>query len=176
MVLHASFEPEQVRAVIAPYREAGRLTLEQAAALSAHWKRVSGLAIIVSAFAGTFWSALIIWFIGRVLLKTRFAYWKAVEVVGLSGTILILGAIVTALLISATGDPSARPALSLICAKLPPGTQLREVAGIFDCFQLWTISIMTVGLSRLCAVTIKESAFWVFGYWLLIKLALLVLA
>src|ERR1039457_507501 len=73
------------------------LVAAQASAVSGHVDRFSAVAVWVGAFAGTFWSALLLWFIGRVFLKTRFSYWKALEVAGLTGTIVVLGAIVTVL-------------------------------------------------------------------------------
>jgi hypothetical protein len=43
-------------------------------------------------------------------------------------------------------------------------------------FHLWTTTVLAIGLSRLSGVTFKESAFWVFGYWLVARVALILLA
>lgn len=61
----------------------------------------SAMAITVAALAATGWSALMLWFIGRVFLGARFSYWKAVEVVGITGSIVVLGEVVTALMAAA---------------------------------------------------------------------------
>jgi hypothetical protein len=143
---------------------------------SADWKRVSALATCVGAFAGSFWSAFLLWFIGRAFLRARFSYLKAVEVVALTGSIVALGAIVTALLVGASGNPAARPALSLFALHLPSDSPVRLVLDILNFFYLWTITVLAIGLSRLSGVTLKESAFWVFGYWLVTRLALILLA
>jgi hypothetical protein len=176
VLLELTTSPEQTRALIAPLLDNGQLNQDQAATLSAHWKSVSRIAIGLSACAGTFWSALVLWFIGRVFLKSRFGFLKALEVVGLSGAILVVGTIVTGLLIAATGDASARPALSLFCGKLQPDSWSRSAAGMIDGFHLWTIAVLTIGLSKLGSVTIKEAAFWVVGYWLFVRTALALLS
>jgi hypothetical protein len=143
---------------------------------SADWLRVSALATCVGAFAGTFWSAFLLWFIGRAFLRARFSYLKALEVVALTGSILALGAIITGLLIGASGNPAARPALSLFAPHLPSDSPVRLVLDTLNFFHLWTTTVLAIGLSRLSGVTLKESAFWVFGYWLVARLALILLA
>jgi hypothetical protein len=35
--------------------------------------------------------------------------------------------------------------------------------------------VMAIGLSRLCNVTFKEGAFWVFGYWVATRIVLIIL-
>lgn len=143
---------------------------------SADWQRVSALATCVGAFAGTFWSAALLWFIGRAFLRTRFSFMKAVEVVALTGSIVALGAIVTALLIGASGNAAARPALSFFALRAPSTDPVRLVLDMFNLFHLWTTTVLAIGLSRLGGVTFKESAFWVFGYWIVVRLALIFLA
>jgi Yip1 domain len=151
-------------------------TAAQAEPGSVDWQRVSALATCGLAFAGTFWSAFLLWFIGRAFLRARFSYMKAVEVVALTGSIVALGAIVTALLIGASGNPAARPALSFFAPHLPSDNPVRLVLDILNIFHLWTTTVLAIGLSRLSGVTFKESAFWVFGYWLVARLALILLA
>jgi hypothetical protein len=87
-----------------------------------------------------------------------------------------LGAIVTALLIGASGNPAARPALSFFAPRLPSDDPVRLVLDILNFFHLWTTTVLAIGLSRLSGVTLKESAFWVFGYWVVARLALILLA
>lgn len=138
--------------------------------------RLSALATCGGAFAGTFWSAFLLWFIGRAFLRTRFSYLKTVEVVALAGSIVALGTIVTALLIGITGDPATRPALSFFVRRLPSTDHARLILDTFNFFHLWTITMLAIGLSRLSGVSFKESAFWVFGYWFVARLALILLA
>src|SRR5271169_5740248 len=51
----------------------------QAGLSSVDAQRLSVLATCGGAFAGTFWSAFLLWFIGRAFLRTRFSYLKTVE-------------------------------------------------------------------------------------------------
>ena len=77
-------------------------------------QRLSALVTCGGAFAGTFWSAFLLWFIGRAFLGTRFSYLKTVEVVALAGIVVALGTIVTALLIGMSGGLRF-PSLSGAC-------------------------------------------------------------
>jgi Yip1 domain len=139
-------------------------------------QRLSMLATCAGAFAGTFWSAFLLWLIGRVFLRTCFSYLKTVEVAALVGSIIALGAIVTALLIGITGDPATRPALSFFARRLPATSHVRLLLDTVNFFHLWAMAVLAMGLSRLSGVSFKESAFWVFGYWLVARLALILLA
>ena len=141
-----------------------------------YWPILSSLTILLATFAGSLWSAFILWIIGRVFLRAHFSLLKALEIVGLSATVTVLGTIVTALLITIFAEPTARPALSLLLAKTSHGSRLHEVLGIFDLFSLWSAILMALGLSRLAGVLFSEAAFWVFGYWLALRFALVLLA
>jgi len=176
LVLDGTTSPERTDAAIRQLLDAGRITQQQSTALTVHWLSISRVVICLGTFIGTFWSAFVLWFIGRVFLKSRFGFAKALEVVGLAGTILVLGTITTALLIFATGDASTRPALSLLLFKRAPDNPLRAAFGVLDCFNLWTAAVLSIGLSRLTGVSVKEAAFWVFVYWLGAKIALILLA
>src|SRR5262249_28581514 len=134
LVLTATWDRDRTASMINVFSDAEKLTPEQATPLSAHWVVVSGVAICLGAIGGTFWSALVLWLIGRVVLRSRFGFLKALEVVSLSATVLILGGVVTALLVSATGDATARPALSLLCARMRSGSAFQDLAGLLDCF------------------------------------------
>jgi|SRR5579862_531911 len=173
LALKASTDPQQIAATIAPMLQAGDLPPQ----MTAWWQGVSIIALCVAVCAGTFWSALVLWLLGKVFLKSQFAFHKALEVAGLSGTILVLGAVVTSLLIAATGNVSARPALSLLCHDpSTPGNLLRNASLLLDFFHVWVTAVLAVGLSKLAGVSVKESAFWVLGYWLVLRIALALLA
>jgi hypothetical protein len=167
--------PESAATAANQLVDAGKVSQSQATTLSAQWQNVSRIALVIAPFAATIWSAFVVWFIGKVFLKSQFAFRKALEVTALSGAILVLGAAVTGLLAAATGETSARPALSLMCLKLPQESLVRTACGLFDCTHLWATGVLAVGLSKLAGVTFKESAFWVFGYWFLARGALLLL-
>jgi hypothetical protein len=133
----------------------------------------AALAVATSAFAGTCWSAFVLWLLGRIVLKTRFPFLKTLEVVGLTGMILALATIVTALLIAATGDAAARPALSMFAGESKLGTRLYSGLAVINFFHLWAATVLAVGLSKLARVSFSEAAFWVFGYWVVLRVALI---
>ena len=154
---------------------AAMLSQEQTETLSGAWPLVSSLSVCLAAFVGTLWSAFVLWFIGRVFLRARFSYLKTLEVVGLTGIILVLGTVVTGLLIATSGDAAARPALSMLGKKLSAG-HVRQVLDTLNIFHLWATTVLAIGLSRLSGVSFKEAVFWVFGYWLCLRIALIILA
>ncbi len=176
MLLVASRNKEQTEGVVQEMVKAGEVSFIQAETVSGAWEQVSVTAVWVGAFAGTFWSAWLLWFMGRVLLKTRFSYWKALEVAGLTGSIAALGTLVTVLLVVASGDTSARPALSLLARHLSSGSPVHLVLEGLNGFHLWTTAVLAIGLSRLAGVSFKEAGFWVFGYWLFARMAGAILA
>jgi hypothetical protein len=172
--------------LVAPVRDSGAAEVQQlsetGAMVSSHTEKLSkrflptaALTVATSAIAGTFWSAFVLWFMGRMFLKTRFPFWKAMEVVGLTGMILALGAIVTALMIAATGDGGSRPALSIVVGQSNPGNKLHSGMEALNFFHLWAATVLAVGLSKLARVSFSEAAFWVFGYWIGLRIALIAL-
>jgi len=148
----------------------------QPASIPPNWEQVATRVVWLGAFAGPLWSALLLWLIGRFLLRTRFSYFKAVEVASLAGMIVALGAIVNVLLIAASNNPAARPALSLFAKGLPAHSAVRLILDGLNVFHLWATALLALGLSKLAGVSLKESGFWVFGYWLVARLASVILA
>ena len=134
------------------------------------------MAACLSPLAGALWSAFVLWSIGRVFLRVRLSYLKTLEIVGLTGMILLLGTLITALWGWAAGDATIRPALSMLLRGGAGPKGFRQVLELLNVFQLWSASVLAVGLSKLGGVSFKEAAFWVFGYWFLLRLALILLA
>jgi len=173
LLLHALAPKEQTDAIIRQVLGAGTISAAEAQKLAGLWRLISSLTVCLGAFAGTFWSAFVLWFMGRVFLKTRFSFLKALEVAGISGVILVLGAIVTALLIGISDDPATRPALSLLAQKSLTGARLGAVLDSLNVFHLWATTLLALGLCKLSRASFRESAFWVFGYWLVARLAII---
>jgi hypothetical protein len=165
---------DQLAAAIRQLAEANTISTAQAQALTGLWPLLSSLLVCLAAFGGSCWSAFVLWFIGRAFLKVRFSYLKALEIVGLTTIILVLGSIVTLLLTVASGNPAAQPALSLFARNFSPSRPLHQILATLNVFHLWITTVLTIGLSRLSNVSFKEAAFWVFGYWLAARLVLIV--
>lgn len=166
---------QQLATTIGKLTDAGTISTAQAQALAGLSPLLSSLFVCVAAFGGTCWSALVLWFVGRVFLKVRFPYVKALEIVGLTGIILLLGSIVTILLTLISGVPTARPALSLLATNMSPSGPFYQILTTLDLFYLWNTTALAIGLSRLSNVCFKEAAFWVFGYWFALRIVLIIL-
>jgi hypothetical protein len=155
--------------------QSGAISTAQAQALAGAWPLLSALLVCIATFVGTCWSAFVLWIMGRLLLKVRFPYLKALEIVGLTGIISVLGSITTILLIAASGDPAARPAFSLFVPNMASNRPFYQILDTLNFFHLWSAAVLAIGLSRLCNVTFKEAAFWIFGYWVAIRIVLIIL-
>jgi hypothetical protein len=175
ILLVATSDSSQVAANLKQLSLASRLSTEQVDWLSKHWQLISGASVCLAAFAGLFWSAFVIWFLGRFPLKSRFPFLKALEIAGLTSSILVLGTTATVLLTLATGDVSARPALSLFLPKLDPSDSTRAAFDVLNVFHLWMTAVLALGLSKLAAASFREAAFWVFGYWVVFRLSVMLL-
>ena len=161
--------------LVSPVRETAAIVESAANADQTRVENVSllsALTVVASSFAGTFWTAFVLWFIGRAFLKIRFSFMKSLEVAGLSGMILALGTVVTSLLTLASDDATTRPALSLFIRSSGSSDMLHSSLAALNVFHLWTTAVLAIGLSKLAGVSNREGAFWVFGYWLALRLAL----
>lgn len=176
VVLNATSDGERTAAEIGQLLVAGAVNQAFASALNEHWRAIAQLVTCLGAFFGVLWSAFVLWFIGRVLLRTRFRFSKAIEVAALSSTILVLGTVVTGLLALAVGDAAARPGLSLLFLNLAPTSPLRACGEVLNGFSLWSSAVLAIGLSKLSGVGFKEAGFWVAGYWIVLRIALVLLA
>ena len=110
------------------------------------------------------------------MLRERVRYVQTLEVAGLANVLVVLGAVVTLLLVAATGNPDARPALSCLVAHSPPDSRARALLDLFNVFHFWLAAVLAIGLAKVTATAVKETAFWVFGYWIGLRLLLLLLA
>jgi hypothetical protein len=167
--------PAQSSDAIHRLAQAGRISGVEAHVLAGAWPLLSALLVCVSTFAGTCCSAFVIWCMGWLFLKVRFPCIKALEIVGLTGIISVLGSVTTILLIAAFDDSAARPAVSLLVPKLDHSRVIYQILDTLNFFHLWSTTVLAIALSRLCNVTFKEAAFWVFGYWIIARIVLIIL-
>jgi hypothetical protein len=130
------------------------------------------IVVIAASISGSMWTGLVLWLIGRFCLKVRFSAAKALEIAGLTGTIMALGQIATMLLAIAFGS-HAHPSLALLAPNLPVESGVRQSLEVFNLFDLWTAAVLCIGLSKLARVSVKEASFWVFGYWVVLRLVLI---
>src|SRR5436190_17785196 len=75
---------EQTAAAVSKIVQSANLSIVQAEVLSRHWHGISRFVVCFAVFAGTLWSSSLLWLIGRVFLKSRFAFGKTLELIGLT--------------------------------------------------------------------------------------------
>ena len=117
----------------------------------------------IFAFITPFWGGLIVWLIGAKLYKGNFGYLKAVEAVGLSGIISVLGAIVTILLVLVMGNIYASPSATLFVKDFNPENPLHGSLQVANVFWIWAIAVQSIALARLSGRSFLVSAAWMFG-------------
>ena len=126
----------------------------------------SAAILLVCQFLGTLWAAFVFWVIGTFFLKAAFRYHKALEIVGLTQIILCLSTLAALVVVIITGDPNAKPAMSLFFRSAAPGLGSLALLNAFNPFHLWTAAVLSLAMARLADVTFPEAAFWIFGYWI----------
>jgi Yip1 domain len=109
--------------------------------------------------------ALVIWLVGRYAFHGHFDYMKAVEVVGLSTMISIVGTIVTMLLVVIYGDMAMSPSLILLVGHLDPNNKIHLLLSAVNLMTLWWLTVMSIGLARLSGAGFVKAAVFVFGLW-----------
>jgi hypothetical protein len=143
---------------------------EQARAVGEKWAGVSTklgavLGPMITAFASPFLWGVILWLVGAQVLKGRFPYMKAVEVVGLGNMITVLDAIVRTLLIVGLGNLYASPSLVLLVKNFDPQNTVHGLLALANVMTFWLLAVRASALARLAGVSYAKAAAWVFGIW-----------
>lgn len=128
-------------------------------------------AVLVS-FVRLFWWGLVLWLLGRFVLKAHFGYMRSVEIAGLASMISVLGAIVTLLLVVNFGKLFSTPSLALAVSDFDVKNKSHFLLGAVNVFTFWQVAIMSVGLARLAVVPWARATTVVFGFWLIWTLVL----
>jgi len=154
--------------------QSGKLTRAQADQAEAMTEKFFGpssirlfglISVTVFNLIHVFWWALVLWVLGRLLLRADVTYLKALEVAGLGSMIFILGSVVAALLTVCLGKISTC-SLALFASQLDPKSLLHTVLQSIDFFDLWLLGVMTIGLARLAGVTWTKALPLTVAYWL----------
>ena len=143
---------------------------EQVRAVGEKWAGVStklaaGLGPVVTAFITPFFWGLIIWVVGAQILKAKFPYMKAVEVVGLANMINVLEMIVRALLIVGLSNLYASPSLVLLVKNYDPQNVVHGLLPLVNVMTFWVLAVRASALARLASISYAKAAAWVFGIW-----------
>jgi len=91
------------------------------------------------------------------------------------GIVVALGTIVTAL--SSACQAILLPACAFLLCQAPALNPIhfRLILDTLISSTFWSQTMLAIGLSASAAVSFKESAFWVFGYWFVARVALILL-
>ena len=157
--------------------QAGKLTRAQADQAQAMTEKFFGPSMIrifglvsvsVLSITRLFWWALVLWVLGRLLLRADVTYVKALEAAGLASMIAILGSLAAALLTTCLGEISTF-SLLLLARHLSPQSLLHMVLQSVDVFDLWFWGVMTIALAQLARVPWTKALPLTVAYWLVIE-------
>ncbi len=129
--------------------------------------------IVIYSFVSLFGWALVLWLLGRWLLKARFDYLKAVELAGLSSVIIVLGMVVGTLLAVILGRLYAGPSLALLANDFDPKNRVHLLLGAANIIYLWHTGVRAIGLAKVSGAPTARVFAVVFGFWVLIELLLI---
>ncbi|HEU5069255.1 MAG TPA: YIP1 family protein [Verrucomicrobiae bacterium] len=156
--------------------DAGKMTQAQADQIKASTARFAGIGQMIGGFVApvfaagvkVFWGGFIVWVGACFIFKRPVEYLKAVEVSGLSLVILAIGALVKGLLGAALGNLFASPGPVLLLKSFDPTNPLHTSLVGLDVFTLWALVVVSIGLAKLCEVSVVKGMAWVIGVWVVI--------
>ncbi|MCL5099139.1 MAG: YIP1 family protein [Candidatus Omnitrophica bacterium] len=161
--------------------ETGKMTAAQAEASQAQLERFMGpgflkaagsVAAIVGSFGWLFFLALVLWLLGTRLFKGQFSFQQAVEATALTGMIGVVGAIITTLLVVATGNLMMTPGPALLIREFDPANKIHLALAAINVITIWYIAVLALGLAKLSGAAYVQAAAWLFIPWLVIKLGI----
>src|SRR5882757_6198561 len=79
-IISLGISPTQSSASIHSLSQTAAISTAQPQALAGAWPLLSALLVCIATFAGTCWSALVLWVMGRIFLRVRFPNLKATEI------------------------------------------------------------------------------------------------
>ncbi len=155
--------------------DSGKMTQEQADQAAAMIPKAGSPMFMiigcVSAAAGAavilFGFTLAFWLVGKWGFKSSAPYSKALEVVGLSMYIYVLGSIITMLLMIAMGSLYATPSLALAVAQYDPTNTLHKLLSSISAFTFWFLFVISVGLGKIFSVSTAKALTGVGVLWVL---------
>jgi hypothetical protein len=132
-----------------------------------------GVFMVIFSFISVFWWALVLWLLGRWILKARFDYLKAVEVAGLASVLIVLSMIIATLLGVILGRLYVGPSLALLVKDFDPKNRVHLLLGAANLFYVWHTTVLGIGLSKLSGASAAKGLMVVFVYWVVAELALI---
>jgi len=130
---------------------------------------------MVVSFVRVFWWAFALWLLALVLVRSRIAYVKALEVTGLASLIGTLGMLVTLLLQVNLGSSMATPSLALAVSDFDPGNKMHAVMAALNLVQVWMVLVMGLGLAKLTNIPFLRASLLVIAFYFLQTSALVLM-
>jgi hypothetical protein len=163
---YAKVLDEQVKAGRMKQPDVDRdMAFARAVTAPAFLKPLLTVGIPVAGVASVFWWALMLWLLGRWLLKVRFGYSKALEVAGLGLMINVLRTVVMLLLVVNLPKLFSAPGLAFADSEFDPSRQSLLLVGAAYVFSIWLLGVLSVGLAKLADVPFLRAAWLVFAAW-----------
>lgn len=131
------------------------------------WKVAGAVGAVVVNTLRWLWWALMLWLLGRWLLKAEFNFGKSLEIVGLALMISVLGTLVTVLLQVNFARIFATPSLAFVVNDFDATRKSHLMLGAINVFSIWQVVVFSIGLSRLAGAPFLRAAWVVFTYWVL---------
>lgn len=157
----------------------GKLTEQQAADIQEKSEKFTGpkflqiasaVAVVFVVPIRLFAIALVAWLLGRFAFKGKMDYLQALEVVGISSIISILGGLVATFLISSFGDMMATTNPTLFIDHRDITNKVHMMLSKFDLFELWFLGLVSHGIARLSGTQWFKPAICIFGIWALLTI------
>jgi hypothetical protein len=157
---------QQVKAGKVKQLDADRaMALTRAITTPAALKSLLSVAAAFVGVARVFWWGFVLWLLGRLFLKVRFGYPKALEVAGLGLMINVLGAVVLLLLMVNLPRLFSTPSLAFAVSDFDASRQSLLQVGAANVFSIWLLGVLSVGLAKLAGVPFLRAAWLVFAAW-----------
>lgn len=172
----AQIQEQQVRG-IQQQVEAGKITAEQAKDVEKQMEKLGpdimrvfgSIGAAVGSVAWLFLQTLVLWLLARSAWKSEVGYTKVLEVAGLASVVTLLGGIITMLLILATGKLMANPGPALLLSQIDPQNKLHLMLVSLNAITLWYVSVLSLGLAKVCGRSFANTAAWLYGSWLVLR-------
>jgi hypothetical protein len=135
-------------------------------------KLVGAVGAVLGALARVAWWGLVLWVLGRWLLRADFGLPKAIEVAGLASMILVVGAVASLALVTQLGENG----LEWIAPEEGAGRsgRTRALFWVSSLFEIWFLIVISNGLARLAQTHFLRAACCVLGYWTIAEVLLTV--
>jgi len=136
-------------------------------------KLAGSFGAVFFSFAWLFSLSLVLWLLSLWVFKTKFAYIKAVEMVGLTTMISVLGGIVTLLVILVKGNMHMTLSPALLIRNFDMENKLHLILASLNVITIWYVGVLCVGLSKLAGKSFAVVALWLYGGWAVLRVGII---